>query len=49
MKTIFDSRVLKSIAFLMALIFTIAVFEGCSSSKKGAKVQSSGKMSGAKR
>jgi hypothetical protein len=40
--------VLKSIALLMALMFTVVVFEGCTTGKKGAKIQSSGKMSGAK-
>ncbi|MFN4234289.1 MAG: hypothetical protein ACK4IK_05730 [Bacteroidia bacterium] len=49
MKIIFDTKVLKSIALLMALMLTITVFEGCSSGKKGGKVQSSGKMAGAKR
>jgi len=49
MKTLFETKVLRSIALLMALMLTIAVFEGCSSGKKGGKVQSSGKMAGAKR
>lgn len=49
MKTFFDTKVLKSIALLMALMLTITVFEGCSSGKKGSKVQSTGKMSGVKR
>lgn len=49
MKTIFASKAFKGFAFLMALFLAVAAFEGCSSGKKGAKVQSSGKMSGAKR
>jgi hypothetical protein len=49
MKTIVETKVFRGIALLMALTVTIAVFEGCSSGKKGHKVQSSGKMSGAKR
>lgn len=49
MKKLFESNVLKNIALLMALVMTVAVFQGCSSGKRGAKVQSSGKMSGAKR
>lgn len=49
MKKLFETKVLRGIALLMALMLTVAMFEGCSSGKKGAKVQSSGKMSGAKR
>jgi hypothetical protein len=49
MKTMVKNKAIKSIALLMALMFTVAVFEGCTSGKRGAKVQSSGKMSGAKR
>lgn len=49
MKTFFETKVLRSIALLMVLMLTIALFEACSSSKKGSKLQSSGKMSGAKR
>lgn len=48
MKTIFNTKVLKGIALLMALMLTINVFEGCSSGRKGSKVQSTGKMGGAK-
>lgn len=48
MKTIFNTKVLKCIALLMVFILSITVFDGCSSGKKGSKVQSSGRMGGAK-
>ncbi len=48
MKTIFETKVLRGMALFMALILTLAVFEGCSSGRKGSKVQSSGKMTGAR-
>jgi hypothetical protein len=48
MKTIIETKVLRGMALLMALVLTIAVFEGCSSGRKGQKVHSSGKMTGAR-
>lgn len=48
MKTIFETKALRVMALLMVLMLTITIFEGCSSGRKGSKVQSSGKMTGAR-
>lgn len=49
MKQMFETKALRGLAFILALVLAVTAFEGCSSGKKGAKIQSSGKMSGAKR